>query len=322
MLNKMIKKTLLLAGAGALAMVSCKNDSQFDGYTRAESGLHYKFFNQDENAVKPEEGSGIGIRYTIKKQANDSLLVASKDVVQDGSGILRQILNKSACKGCIEDAIMMLGKGDSAAFIISADSFFLKTMRQNELPPFIKKGEFLLVNMKMEEVKTKKEIEENTKKQMEEQEAMLKKFKDAEQPSIDKYIADNKLNVTLNKDSIYFIQDAPGSGSLAQDGDSLYVEYTGMLLDGRIFDSSRFEDAEKGGIGKPKEYCRPIPILLGNHSVIVGWEKALRMMKKGTKARVILPSAQGYGPGGNGQVIPPYAPLMFSMEIVSIKKNK
>ncbi len=321
MLNKMIKKTLLLAGAGALAMVSCKNDSQFDGYTRSENGIHYKFFKQDEKAVKPTEGSGFSIRYTIKKQSNDSLLVSSKDVVQDGSGILRQVMTKSSCKGCIEDGIMLLGKGDSAAFIISADSFFLKTMRGNELPTFIKKGEFLLVNMKMEDVKTKQEMDENNKKQMAEQEAMVNALKEKEQPSIDTYIATNKLNVKLNADSIYFISDSPGSGAVAQNGDSVTVAYTGMFLDGRIFDTSNFEEAQQGGLNKPKENCMPYTLLLGGNRVVAGWEKALRLMKKGSKARIILPSASGYGPTGYGS-IPPYTPMVFKLELVNIKKNK
>lgn len=320
MLIKM-KKTLLLSAAGALLLTACKNDSLFDGYTKAEgSSLHYKFFNRTEGVPTATIGSGISIRYTIKKQSNDSMLVNSKDVVQDGSGVLRQVLVKSSCVGGIEDAIMMLGKGDSAAFIISADSFFLKTMRQNELPPFIKKGEYLTVNIKMVDLLSPKELEENQKKQKEEQMAMEKKMGEEEQANIAKYVADNKITTQPDENGLYFIEEKAGSGSLAMDGDSLYVEYTGMLLNGRVFDTSRFEDAKE--LGKPQEYCKPIPILLGDHRVIEAWEMTLRKMKKGSKVKVIIPSKLGYGPNPMGDRIPAFSTLVFNMELISIKKNK
>jgi FKBP-type peptidyl-prolyl cis-trans isomerase FkpA len=323
MLNtKMMKKTLLLAGASALMLSSCKNDSLFEGYTKAESGLHYKFFTHAEDAPKPQEGSGIAIRYAIKKQSNDSLLVDSKMSVQDGSGVYRQVMGKPSCKGGIEDAIAMLSKGDSASFIISADSFFLKTNKMNELPPFIKKGDYLTVNIKMVDLLSKTEIEANQKKQMAEQQAMDAEMSSKEKAVIEKYIADNKLAAVADPSGLFFAKEKEGIGDLAQDGDSLIVAYTGMLLDGRVFDSSSFEDAKNGGLEKPAEYCKPIPVLLGNRGVIEGWEIALRQMKKGTKAKVILPFAMAYGARGNGERIPPYSPLVFKMEIISIKKNK
>jgi FKBP-type peptidyl-prolyl cis-trans isomerase FkpA len=315
-----MKKTLWLGMASALVLTACKSDSLFEGYTKAESGLHYKMFNRTEDAPTATIGSGIGIRYSIKKQSNDSLLVSSKDIVQDGSGVLRQVLVKPSCKGGIEDAIMMLGKGDSAAFIISADSFFLKTMKRNELPTFIKKGDYLTVNIKMVDLLSPKELEENQKKQQEEQMAIEKKMGEEEQANIAKYVADNKINVQPDANGLYLIQEKAGTGDLAVDGDSLYVEYTGMLLNGKVFDTSRFEDAKE--LGKPQEYCKPIPILLGDHRVIEAWEMTLRQMKKGSKVKVIIPSKLGYGPNAMGDRIPAFSTLVFNMELKTIKKNK
>ena len=109
-----------------VGLASC-NSSEFEGYTKAENGLNYKFFNHDEKGVKPVTGDGVGFKYIIKIKSNDSVLVDSKMVVQDGSGVFRIMMPKSSFKGSLEDAMMMMAKGDSASFIISADSFFLNT---------------------------------------------------------------------------------------------------------------------------------------------------------------------------------------------------
>src|SRR6218665_394247 len=115
-----MKKNLAIAASVAvLALVSCKS-SDFEGYTKADNGLHYKFFNQDESAPKAQEGEGISIRYTLKKHSNDSLIFDSKNSTPDG--VNRLGLGKSMSIGGIEDALKMMAKGDSAAFILSSDS--------------------------------------------------------------------------------------------------------------------------------------------------------------------------------------------------------
>ena len=70
----MKKVTICTVAACALLLGSC-SDSQFDGYDKAESGLHYKFFTQNEDSQKVELGDGIIIRYLITKESNDSVIV-------------------------------------------------------------------------------------------------------------------------------------------------------------------------------------------------------------------------------------------------------
>ncbi len=119
-----MKKVTLLATAAIAIVFGACSDSKFDGYTKAENGLHYKFFNQDEAGKKVQLGDGIIISYVISKQKNDSVIVDSKSVSQDGSGSVSFTMRKSSFTGSFEDGMMMMAKGDSAAFIVSADSFF------------------------------------------------------------------------------------------------------------------------------------------------------------------------------------------------------
>ncbi len=299
-----MKKNLAIATLAALALASCKN-SDFEGYTKADNGLHYKFFNQDESAPKAQEGEGITIRYTLKKQSNDSMIFDSKSSSPEGTNRLG--LGKSMSIGGIEDALKMMAKGDSASFIISSDSFFLKTNGYKQLPPFVKPGEHLTFFVKMVDIKSKKEIEENQKMQMAEQQAKAKEAMEREKGDFDKYLADNKITTKPNASGLIYIETKKGSGPAPKALEMVKVHYTGKLLDGTTFDSS----VERG---------EPIEFVIGQQpqQVITGWEEGLMMMKKGGKAKLIIPSNLAYGEGGRAQ-IPPYAPLVFDVELIDIK---
>ncbi|HWY13399.1 MAG TPA: FKBP-type peptidyl-prolyl cis-trans isomerase [Bacteroidia bacterium] len=299
----MNKNLVLTTSIAVLAMVSCKN-SDFDGYTKAENGLNYKFYNHDENGMHPKEGDGVAFSFIIKKRSNDSVLVDSKTITGDGSGVFRYMLPKSSFVGSIEDALAMMSKGDSASFIVNADSFFLKTQRAKELPPHIKPGEFLTISIKVAEVKPRAEIEVEQKKKQAEMQKMAMEMQAKEKPAFDKYLADNKITTKPTASGLIYIETKKGSGAHPAATDQVVVNYLGTLLDGTKFDSS----ADHGG-----------PATFGLNQVIPGWTEGLQLMAKGGKAKLVIPSALGWGPQGNGQVIPPYAPVVFEVELVDIK---
>ena len=300
-----MKQTLFFAAALAFGLGAC-SDSQFDGFKRAESGLHYRFFTQDENAKKVEEGDGILIRYVIMNHRNDSVIVDSKTVSRDGSGYTGFGLQGSTFKGSLEDGMMMMAKGDSAEFIVRADSFFLKSMRYNELPPGIRKDDFLRAVFKIKDITPKDEIEKERKAQMEEQEKQMKEAEGLEMPAIEKYITDNKITVKPTASGVYYIEKKKGSGPSPSPEDTVVVHYKGTLFDGTVFDSSEGRE----------------PIVYPLNRLIPGWIEALQMMKKGGKAQLVIPSSMAYGPQGAGRDIPPYTPLVFELELLDIKPAK
>ena len=109
-------------------------------------------------------------------------------------------------------------------------------------------------------------------------------------------VMDNGLKYTV---------DVVGDGLEAKKGDKVLVHYTGWLMDGTKFDSS-------------KDRNQPFTFQLGAGRVIKGWEVGVEGMKIGETRTLIIPSDLGYGSRGAGGVIPPNATLKFEVELLEI----
>ncbi len=97
-----------------------------------------------------------------------------------------------------------------------------------------------------------------------------------------------------------------GDGPAPEPGQQVTVHYTGWLMDGTRFDSSR----ERG---------EAFRFELGVGKVIRGWDEGLANMKVGSRACLFIPPEMGYGPTGAGASIPPNAPLVFDVELLGVQ---
>ncbi|MBK9284669.1 MAG: FKBP-type peptidyl-prolyl cis-trans isomerase [Sphingobacteriaceae bacterium] len=314
---KKIYSILAVTSALSLIFSGCTNssDSQFEGYTRAENGLLYKYFNHTEGE-NPQIGDNLSLNYQFRLISNDSVLMESKNGTQNGSAFAEINLQRSTFVGSLEDGLLMLCKGDSASFIVPADSFFRKTMGMGELPNFVKAGDFIKANMKVGEIIPQKMMEERRQKQMAEREAKMKEMSALEQPALDKYLADNKITTKANESGLIFVSQKKGSGANAKAGDMVEVNYTGTLLDGTVFDTSIESTAKANNLYNPQRPYEPIKFQLGVGQVIPGWDEGIALLNKGAKAKFIIPSKIGYGENAAG-TIPPFSTLVFEVELVN-----
>lgn len=95
-----------------------------------------------------------------------------------------------------------------------------------------------------------------------------------------------------------------GTGKTPTADGTVVTHYTGKLLDGTVFDSSR----ERGE-----------PATFGVKQVISGWTEVLQLMKEGARYEVVIPSDLAYGTTGAGGKIGPNATLVFDVELISVK---
>jgi peptidylprolyl isomerase len=99
-----------------------------------------------------------------------------------------------------------------------------------------------------------------------------------------------------------------GTGDPAEAGDGVSVHYSGYLEDGTMFDSSVQRE-------------EPYIFVLGQGSVIPGWDEGLVGMTKGEKRQLRIPADLAYGEAGSPPVIPPNATLIFDIEMVEISPD-
>jgi FKBP-type peptidyl-prolyl cis-trans isomerase FkpA len=105
---------------------------------------------------------------------------------------------------------------------------------------------------------------------------------------------------------LQYIDIKAGSGPAAQKGQTATVDYTGWLLDGKMFDAS-------------KNHGGTFSFPLGGGQVIKGWDEGVANMRVGGERRLIVPPNLAYGPKGGGGVIPPCATLIFDVSLIATK---
>ncbi|MCG3725160.1 FKBP-type peptidyl-prolyl cis-trans isomerase [Vibrio cincinnatiensis] len=119
------------------------------------------------------------------------------------------------------------------------------------------------------------------------------------------FLKDNALRpeVTVLESGLQYEIINEGTGEIPSADKSVRVHYHGELTDGTVFDSSVSR-------GQPAEF----PVT----GVIKGWVEALQLMPVGSKWKLYIPQDLAYGERGAGAAIPPFAALIFEVELLAI----
>ena len=149
-------------------------------------------------------------------------------------------------------------------------------------------------------------VQEFFQKQEEKQRAAAaERFKGTREEG-EKYLAENakKDGVITLPSGLQYQVLKEGNGRKPKATDTVKCHYEGMLVDGTMFDSSIQR-------GEPAEF----PL----NGVIRGWTEGLQLMQEGAKYRFFIPYHLGYGEQGAGGAIPPFAALIFDVELIEVK---
>jgi FKBP-type peptidyl-prolyl cis-trans isomerase len=268
-----------------VALTSLACNSKYAGFDKTDSGLYYKLYKISTDTVKPKVGDWVSLdmRYTYK----DSTLFDSKKAM---SAPVRFQLPPSDFKGDIYEGIRMMSAGDSAAFIVSADSLFFKTFRQPKRPDFVDSNSVITFYITLLSVDSPQ--------------SMMKK----EEEALAKYLAEKSITVAPLASGLYYVETAAGKGAKADTGSWVKVHFDVATADGKQVFST-------------KERGEPMKFEFGKRFDTPGFDEGIGLMNKGSKATLIVPSKIGFGEMGRGAVIPPYSTLVYTVELVDIQSK-
>ena len=301
-----MKKQMRMATAlvaGTMLLAAC-GSSDMKGYKQTDDGLYYRFEQQCKDSVQVQEGDVLVGEMTIRLDTT---------VLRTNVGRTERLMPAIPMyDGVLHEGIMMMHKGDRAIFAVAADSM-AKFMDARQMPPMYEagKGMKFYYEINLQDIVTKDEFAEeqaNYEKEME-------TAREQEPELIANYVKEHGIKALPNAKGLYVIVNKKGTGAPVAVGREVTISYTGRLLDGTVFDSSNEADCAAAGM----QCHEPLKYVVGQMGLIPGWEEGVMGQPEGSKLQLIIPSAMGYGSQGAGQHIPPYSPLVFDIEIVSVK---
>lgn len=297
--NLMDKKIILLSLWAILIGISaCQNTSKKDpsqqviaGASNTPKGIEYKFYTKNDAPRKAKQGDRISFRLLVQNVADSTL---SNQYFKELPFENDFFIGKEYFK----DVFEMVSEGDSLSFWIPADSLFNKSGYLKT--PKIPEGSKIKYTLKVESIQSIEEIKNKLKEN-------LKVQREIDEDKIEKYISnllkeDSTKKFRKTDSGLRYHLLKEGVGKIPQQGDTVRVNYTSRVLEGKIYDYTE-EDTE---------------YLVGD-ALPQGFDESLTLLKEGGKGVFILPSEIGFGPKGMGTVVPPNAILHFDIELVKVK---
>lgn len=284
-MSKQLKKIALFF-ITAITISTLMNSCSSNGYKKTDNGLQYRII-ESKNGRKPQ--------LTNILRMNIRFISQSDSIFSDNNRYLTELF-QPAFKGGIEEGFALMAEGDSASFLIPADSVFKYIFKQN-LPAFIKTGENIRIEVRLLEVKTKEEFEKLATQEM-------NAYIQQDKLQTENYMAQNNLSGTPLDNGCQFIIIKEGSGSFPVPGDKVKIRFDAKLITGEVFEST-------AKIGKELEYVFGAPEVPGI------WTNATANLKVGGVYRLIVDTKNRKGLPGVFKLKNP-GPVIYDIVLVSI----
>jgi FKBP-type peptidyl-prolyl cis-trans isomerase FkpA len=273
--------------------------------------------NVEYKIVKDGKGDimkyGSFFEFSFKQVYKDSVMANSNDYSNQLAA-----LDSNSIPANIFKIFSQCRKGDSVVLKMKTDSmYFDPRSGQLNLPPGIKKGQYVLTCYKVQNVYATREEADSVYKILTEQAKVKAKLKEKEtlakdDKTIKEYLDKNKITAEKGVEGTYVQILTPGTGNKIDTSVQVKVNYTGKTLSnlsGKAFDSNT---------DPAFQHVEPYPVNIWAPEVVKGWVDGLRLLNKGAKAKFYIPSGLGYGPQGNGGDIKPNDILVFDIEVVDV----
>ncbi|MGZ3862315.1 MAG: FKBP-type peptidyl-prolyl cis-trans isomerase [Bacteroidia bacterium] len=278
-----------------ITLFSCtEKPKTFKGYSK-EKDLYFKLIAIGDGKIKPDSSQTLWLDISCKT-LKDSVFWDSKH-----NSSQKFFVNQNSFLFCSH--LFHYSVGDSLQYLIPTKEFYNNFFDVKKVAVFSEKDSCVKVAVKILQVLSEEE---------------LSRLKDSlfisnQQKKQEEFAQIKNYIITNFKDALPLVNDAfmeivqKTKLDSIKPGKRVKISYTGAYLDGRVVDFS------------PEG--RPFELIMGQQDQIIeGLSIALYKLKKGEKAKIILPSRLAFGSSGssNGSIAP-YSPLLYEVEILDVK---
>lgn len=285
-------KIKLFIFSSIILLFACNKEQKFK---KTDGGLEYCFIETNDSAKTPNYDDALII--DMKFYWNDSLMFNTRDISLD----YKLRLEKPQVPGSLNEGLELMHIGDSAIFKVDAYKFYTITA-DISTPRCIKKGDKLVFYVKLLNIMAPEEVQKEFERYKTRQVLNEKNL-------LVEYLKNNNIDVEPTNSGLYFISQNNISGKKPQNGDSVYVHYSGKLINNQPFESTYRNN-------------KPFGFIYGDENFIDGWTEGIGLMHQNEKALLIIPSKIAYGEKGVTDIIPPFSTIIFDVHLLKIKKNK
>lgn len=307
----MITRIIPVAMLSALIIgnTGCKSDGGF----KKLKGIEYKIVKD-----VPGKTAQMGEIVEVHMIAKADTFTLADTRTQQGMPVPMRVEEVKG-SGQFQAVLPMVSAGDSVLIEVSCDTLLAnipaEQRAQQQLPPWLKKGGKIKINMSIVAIKSMEDYRKDMEKKQEEMQHQMKEKAAQQMPVDDRllqdYFAKNNIKAQKTASGLYYTISKPGSGANIAKGQVASVRYTGKTLEGKVFDSN-----VDTTVSHNKDLLN-VPV--GAHQVIAGMDEGLELLKKGSKATLYMPSPLAYGPNSPSPAIPANSILIFDVEIVDVK---
>lgn len=277
----------------AVAFTSC--DNSHPGFKKSKNGIYHQIVSQVDSTSHVKIDSGMIWQLSMSYGNMDSLIF---DASQSQSTFDLPFSEPSYTND-INEALAMFAKGDSAIFIIKADSFFLKTARAPEVPEMFKENNDLYFWVKIEDIVTMEQLEAVKMAEMENR-------KNQELVDLALYLSENHPDAVPTESGLFIIKDKAGNGRIPKEGDFMTFDFTVSILNGE-----KLYDSEQAG--------RPMEIEKGKPFDTEGFTEGLNTLRAGDEVTLIVSSKLAFKEQGRQGMILPYTPMIYTIKMKDVK---
>ncbi|MCL2413298.1 MAG: FKBP-type peptidyl-prolyl cis-trans isomerase [Bacteroidales bacterium] len=315
------KIQLFILGLVWLGLTSCQNQPPrpgfFDGYQRTESGLYYQFHTQNYTGENVQIGD-------VVLAVVDFYWCENRFVTDEMDLFTYWQVDPPRFSGDLAEAFSMMRVGDSASFILPADSvdkhwgifrgylnhfcdYFRVTIRIDSIIPY-----------EPCECPFRLAFERQQAEEEEARRAEVLILSSMEQQMLQSHIRRNNITVQPNSDGVFVEVLERGRGRRIRDGNVVVFDYVAWSIDGTILDASCEEIAHYAGVILLWRDYQPKQITVGAREWMVGIDNALRGQRAGSKLRLHMPSSANLGPRG-GVFVSTFEPVILEIDILEVR---